>query len=331
MANKTAQKTAKSTDKMTKTRKTSQKGRQVAQLSKESENQPKNIHILGFNNLPLCTYVFDKVENPKAVVVIVHGMQEHALRYASFAKFLNKHGFVVVASDSRGHGRTMQSKDDYGRGEKDIFSETVKDQQCILDYAKTQFNLPIYLLGHSYGSMILQKLIQVCPLIEKAVICGTTNGDSFAFKSGSVALSVLLPFKQKDKRGGIEEKLCIKSFEKKFENGNWLSRNEESFAAYCADPLCGGSFPFSFYYSLIKNMRKVNRGINKVHNKNIFFIAGGADPLSSGGKEVEKLFKKFLKNNINARLKIYSDARHELLNEINNKEVYEDVLKFFEE
>ena len=44
------------------------------------------------------------VESPKAIVQIVHGMAEHAGRYDAFARFLNGHGYYVVADDHRGHG-----------------------------------------------------------------------------------------------------------------------------------------------------------------------------------------------------------------------------------
>ena len=271
------------------------------------------------------------MKNPKAVVLIVHGMQEHILRYAPFAEFLQKNGYVVVMSDLRGHGHTMQTPEEYGKGEKDIFTETLKDQLNLIEFAHDEFKLPLYIFGHSYGSMLTQFLVQLSPIPEKAVICGTTNGDSGIFKLGSLAVGMMSPFEIHDKRGGLAEKLCIKSFGKKFENGNWLSRDDKVFEAYLKDDLCGGSFPFSFYRSMIKNMRKANKGIGKIGNKKLFLIAGDKDPVGENGKQVKKLYKTYLKNNINARMKLYPNARHELLNEINKDEVYADVLSFFDE
>ena len=51
--------------------------KKTAKLDKQNLAEPKNLKILGYNDLELNTYVYDNVENPKAVVVIVHGMQEH--------------------------------------------------------------------------------------------------------------------------------------------------------------------------------------------------------------------------------------------------------------
>lgn len=308
--------------------KTTKSTKNAKNLQEKSEF--KQISVLGFHDLPLCTYLLDEVENPKAVVVVVHGMQEHCLRYLPFAEFLNKNGYIVVLSDLRGHGKTMRSKDEYGKGEKDIFAETVQDQLRLIDFAHKKYGLPIYVFGHSYGSMLTQRLVQLSPLIEKAVICGTTNGSCTLFALASGLVSILAPFNRKDKRGGIAEKLCIKSYGKKFERGNWLTRDEAVFDKYLADEFCGGSFPFSFYHNMVKNMRKMNAGIQKIGNKKLFLIAGQCDPVGENGKQVKKLHKIYLKNNIDAKLKIYEGARHELLNEINKNEVFEDVLKFFE-
>lgn len=298
--------------------------------SKSVESAPKNVKVLGYNDLQLNTFLFDEVENPKAVVVIVHGMMEHCLRYKDFAKFLNQNQYIVVMSDLRGHGKTALRKELLGFGEDDIFSETICDQLNILDFAQENYHIPIYVFGHSYGSMLTQVLIQKTSKIEKAVVCGTTNGSSFVMKLGRFATLLMSPFKKRTSKGGFVEKMCIKSYEKGFENGNWLTKDEKVFENYQKDEYCGGSFPFSFYKSLMKNMTKANRGIDKIGSKKIFLIVGDKDPLSSGGKQVKKLLKIYLKHNVDAKLQIYKDDRHEVLNETNKKEVYQDILDFFE-
>ncbi|MFR2404679.1 MAG: alpha/beta hydrolase, partial [Eubacterium callanderi] len=42
----------------------------------------------------------------KAVLIIVHGMAEHAIRYTEFADFLYRRGVIAYAIDQRGHGMT---------------------------------------------------------------------------------------------------------------------------------------------------------------------------------------------------------------------------------
>lgn len=333
---KTAKKTTLEKKKTSQTKPSQQKSKPSTEkkaATRKSENQATsstNIKILGFHDLSLNVTVYDQVEDAKAVVVVVHGMMEHSGRYESFAKFLNKNNYIVITSDLRGHGKTATSKERLGFGEKDIYNETLMDLQNIIVFAQEVFRLPIYIFGHSYGSFLSQRLIQVCPSIEKCVLCGTSNGSCAIMKLGGFVCSLLSPFKGKNGKGGMIEKMCIKAYGRKFKNGNWLTRDEKVFEEYQKDEYCGGSFPFSFYKSMIKNSNNANSGICKIGQKKLFLIVGSADPLSSGGKHVAKLHKIYLKHNVNAKLKIYEGARHELLNETNKNEVYKDVINFYD-
>ena len=288
------------------------------------------LEVEGYHHLKLYTYVYDKIKNPKAVVLIIHGMMEHAGRYYDFAKFLNDNGYIVVANDLRGHGHSAIDKK-YGVGEKDIYSETVQDEIIILEKLKDAYELPIYLFGHSYGSMLSQAIIQNTDVVEKCVLCGTANGSSGIMKSGGSFAKLISLFKNDNSNAGLVEKMSIKKYGKGFEHGNWLSRDNEVIKKYKEDEYCGGNFPFGFYKSMLTNMKKVNKGINKIGNKKIFLIAGAKDPVGSCGKQVVKLNKLYLSNNIDSRCKIYPECRHELLNELNKDEVYQDVLNFYED
>lgn len=321
--------TKKSEEKSVKTQKTTKNASKNAKKVEKSEENFKNIKILGYNDLKLNVYVFDKVENPKAVVLLIHGMQEHCLRYQNFAEFLNKNGYIVVMSDLRGHGLTAISKDKLGFGEKDIMKETIADQKNIVEYIKENYKLPIYLFAHSYGSLASQNLIQQCPDLEKIVLCGTTNGSSTVMKLGRFVIALLSPFKKYDSKGGIVEKLCVASYGKKFKDGNWLTRDEKQYEKYLKDEYCGGSFPFSFYKSMIGGMKHTNKGVASVKGQKVFFIAGDKDPVGENGKQVKKLWKLYKKRGVDAKIKLYKDARHELINETCRDEVYQDVLDFY--
>ena len=255
-------------------------------------------------------------------------MMEHAFRYDNFARFLNDNGYYVIANDLRGHGHTAVDKK-FGMGEKDIFQETVQDEIVMLEKIKDAYNLPVYLFGHSYGSMISQAIIQNTDIVEKCVLCGTANGSSGIMKMGGSFTKFLSLFKGDTAKAGVVENMCIKNYGKKFENGNWLTRDENVFKAYQEDEFCGGTFPFGFYKSMLTNMKKINAGINKIGNKKIFLIAGEKDPVGSCGKQVVALNKRYLSNNIDSRVKIYPECRHELINELNKEEVYNDILDFY--
>lgn len=289
----------------------------------------KNIKIKSFDDLELNAYLYE-AKAPKGIIQIVHGMQEHGLRYDYTCKELNKHGFTCLVSDLRGHGKTAKSIEDLGKNQEDIFASTVRDQEIISRYLKNKYpDLPLYIFGHSYGSFITQKYIQVCNIAKKAIICGTTNGDNMLMKFGRIIAWLTKLKNGKHGKATLIEKMSLNSYGKGFENNNWLSRDESVWDKYCQDEYCGTPFPVSFYASLFANMSKLNKGIKDIpKDTKIFLIYGSADPVGSQGKEIEKLYKKYKKANLDTTIKAYENGRHEILNETNKDEVLADIINF---
>ena len=63
----------------------------------------------------------------------------------------------------------------------------------------------------------------------------------------------------------------------------------------------------------------------------VFFIAGGDDPVGSYGKGVRQAANAFQKAGMtDVSVRIYPLCRHEILNEINKEEIYEDVIQWME-
>lgn len=291
----------------------------------------KNIKLDGFNNLKLNCYVFEPQNKPIACVQIIHGMQEHGLRYAKFANLLAEKGYVVFVSDLRGHGQSTLENNKFGFGEKDIFAEIVEDQTIICKYLQKTYGVPIYVFGHSFGSFITQRFMQVCNIPQKFVVCGSSFGGNILYKFANMLAKIMVMFGQKNKPAKAIENMSLNAYAKKFENGNWLTRNQEIFEAYQADPLCGVSFPVSFYHSMFKHLVVLNKNVKHIPNSaQILLIAGDKDPVGNNGKDIKKLYNFYVKNKKNVQFKIYENARHELLNETNCDEVFADVLAFFQ-
>ena len=291
----------------------------------------REMHIKGYNNLELFTRVYDGVQNPKAVVQIIHGMREHSGRYDRFAQMLEKHGFIVVATDSRGHGQTAPSYKKLGHGDKDIFAECVQDQIKIGEYIKSVYNLPLYIFAHSWGSMVTQEYLQKCHLAEKVVLCGTTNGNNSMFKLGKFLSAIISFFCGKKTPAKLISNVNNNLYQKGFVDGNWLSRDYNIWEEYKKDPYTKAMFPLSFYRSLFSHMTKVNKGIENIKkDTSILLIVGSKDPVSEQSKQVTKLYNIYKKHNLNVQLKIYEDARHELINETNKEEVDKHILDFYE-
>ena len=111
---------------------------------------------------------------------------------------------------------------------------------------------------------------------------------------------------------------------------DWLSRDDAVVDRYNEDPLCG----FVPSAGLINDMLSGIDFISKQKNINrmkkdlpVLFISGDMDPVGEQGKGVIKAYKCFLKAGLtDVTMKLYHGGRHEMLNETNKEEVYQDIL-----
>lgn len=290
----------------------------------------KEIFIKGYNDFNICLNIYDDVSKPKGVIQIIHGMQEHQGRYSNFAKYLNNNGYIVYLSDLRGHGKTRKKDIPWGYSDGDISLEILKDQEIISKLIKEKYpNLKLNLLGHSYGSFIAQTYLMYFTYADKIILSGSTYTKSVLYDFARSITKTAIFFFRRDADAKLVEKLSLKAYEKGFKNGNWLTRDEKIWQEYLRDKFCGNSFKLNFYESLFKLFKNNYSKINKV-NKNlpIFIISGSEDPVGNKGKGVKQLYNFYKKQGLNVHLKIYNGARHEILNETNNLEVYSDVLNF---
>ena len=92
-----------------------------------------------------------EVENARAAVCIAHGLGEHGERHEKYAEFFNAHGITVYCHDHRGHGRNVKKKSDRGIAR---MRDLERDMVTMIDHAKKETGLPVFLLGHSLGGLI---------------------------------------------------------------------------------------------------------------------------------------------------------------------------------
>lgn len=291
----------------------------------------KNKDITSFDNLVLKGYLFDDVAKPLGVIQIIHGMQEYSDRYFDIIPEFNKRGYIVFISDLRAHGKTAKSVYDLGKDE-DIFPNTVEDQLIISQTLRKEYpDIPLIIFGHSFGSFISQRLMQVSDLSKKYILCGTSDCGNLEFYLGRIVAWFTEKKNGKHGPATLLENMSIKGYGKKFENDNWLSRDEKVMEAYKKNPYCGTPFPVSFYKSLFKWGTKLNAGIKDIPlDTNILLIVGDKDPVSKYGRLAKRLNQKYVNHCLKSDIILYSGARHELLNETNKDEVVSDVFKFIE-
>lgn len=290
----------------------------------------------GGGKLHYCRW--DPAGEPKAVMQIVHGIAEHVERYDDFANFLTDHGFVVIAEDHMGHGGSVQSGDPLGYFAGGWFT-AVEDTYTLLTQTQAEFpGLPYILFGHSMGSFMTRTILCKHPDsgISAAIICGTGWQPTFALPVMEKAAELLCKKDGEKNPSPTMEKLAFGSYNKKVEHPrttyDWLTRDNKIVDAYMADPKCGFTATAGLYRDLLQgiayNQKPDSLGSMK-KDLPVFFISGGEDPVGDYGKGVRKAVEAFRKAGMtDVKEKLYPLCRHEILNEINKQEVYDDVLSW---
>ncbi|MBR0414229.1 MAG: alpha/beta hydrolase [Clostridia bacterium] len=280
------------------------------------------------------------IDEPKAIIQMVHGMAEHGERYAEMAEYFNTQGFSFVIDDHMGHGRSIPEGKEENQGyfgEEDGDVHLVEDEATLTDMLKDEFpEVPIILFGHSMGSFIARRYTAFfADKLAGAVFCGTA-GSNPALKIG-YALA-----KRERKKKGSQYKstfinnLAFGSYNKKTEKRtdfDWLTKDEEIVDKYIADPLCGFLFTVAGYMDLFKLLMFVNdeEWYQKVPNDlPILVCAGHDDPVGAYGKGPKEVYAKLRAGgHSKTDMNLYKTDRHEIHNETDRQQVLEDLVKFF--
>ena len=291
------------------------------------------------DNMKMYVYKWSPDKMVKGIIQIAHGMAETAKRYEYFAKAMTEQGYVVYANDHRGHGNSAASIEDLGYiSDEDGFSDMVTDMKTLTDIAKKENpGVAIILLGHSMGSFLAQRYIQLYGKDINGVILSGTNGKPKAMVNVGIGLAkVIMSLKGRRASGKVLDSLSFKSYNKKINplltKFDWLSRDQEQVALYMADPYCGTLFPVSFFYDLLNGMKLIHKKeeLKRVpKDLPIYIFAGDADPVGDYGKGVTGLYGTYQSMGIReVTCKLYPGGRHEMLNETNKDEVIEDIIRW---
>lgn len=286
----------------------------------------------------LITYKWDCAQ-PKAIIHIVHGMSEHADRYDHFATELTKQGFVVYSSDLRGHGKTAGELEKVGQfAMQDGWNKVVKDIIALSYHFKKQNpNLPLIILGHSMGSFLARNVAYTNTDIADGYIFSATAGHPGLI--GIVGKSVAnmnMKMTGKKKRSKFMTKLAFGDFNKKYKKPrtekDWLTRDEQIVDKYINDPYCMQIFTSQFYTDLLHGVLDMNDFSNMLKlNKTTptLLFAGDMDPVGDYGKGPQEVHDKFIRAGLkNIELTIFSEGRHEMLNETNKEEAYNLIFEW---
>lgn len=282
---------------------------------------------------------------PKAVVQIVHGMTEFVGRYSEFASFLAEHGFLVVGEDHLGHGGTVANDDDWGYFGKDGNAHVIKDIHKLRVMTQVENpDIPYFIMGHSMGSFLTRQYITelngaYVKDLAGAIIMGTGyQAPGMLLAAKALAKSVCLT-KGERAHSKLIEIAAFGKYLSRIEDcqtaNDWLTRDRQIIDWYRNEDWTNFHFTANGYYNMFK-------GIGKAHDTKrmkclpegfpMLIISGAEDPVGDWGEGVRKVWEMYDKNTkCTLDLKLYDDDRHEILNELNKEEVYEDLLTWLEE
>jgi len=264
-------------------------------------------------------YTSWRVPDAVAVVQLVHGIGEHTGRYRALIEALNAAGYSVWADDHRGHGQTgfEQHGGDLDRMGKagpggmrasiaavGQFSEVIR--------AAEGADLPLVILGHSWGSYITQHLVNRHPDRYDAVVLSATAWAQLGWtNSGDLNKRFARP-------GGTAME--------------WISRDPEVAAAFEADPYTT-SRSLQQLYGWPQALSLINRPSKRIPSELPLLLMVGSDDAVAGERGALALLRDYVRRCglVDAQLIVYEGARHEIFNELNQEEVRTDLIRWLDE
>ncbi len=256
------------------------------------------------------------VAQPKAIVQIAHGLGEHARRWDHVAAMFNRAGYSVYADDHRGHGKTgtdqvasgqTKTLGNLGPGGLPAAYEQVHEFSQLI--REENLNLPLVLLGHSYGSFIAQKLIKAYSADYDAVVL---SGSAHLTPTGLNPLPLNAKWSKDAGATGFE----------------WLSRDAAVGQRFAKDPLTFYADPMKLFG--IRNAIKLYHTPKRTIRPDLplLILVGSDDPVG-GVKSNKALADAYLRAGLdNVTFIAYDDARHEVFSETNSDEVSADTLQW---
>ena len=254
---------------------------------------------------------------PRAVVQLLHGVGEHAGRYAVTIQALTAAGYIVYADDHRGHGRTgmRQWNGDVSKlgrpgpgGLRGVVDAVWQLTELIRDENP---ELPLILLGHSGGSMMAQMLVNSHPPAYDALVL---TGSALRVPGSMRADKLNAVWQVKDAMGT-----------------EWLSSDLAVGRAFLEDPLTTTT-PATKLFTLRDQLRFFGRP-RKNLGRDIptLLMVGRYDPVG-GPRSVHKLADAYRSRSgfTDVTTLVFPAARHEVFNEVMQAEVRADLLAWLD-
>lgn len=285
-------------------------------------------------------YAWAPEKAPKALVLIAHGMAEHAARYARLAGALTAAGYEVWAPDHRGHGKTASEGELGWLADKDGFQRVIADLYGLAGRFKSERpGKKLFLFAHSWGSFLGQGFMALHGgELAGCVLSGTAGDGGATVRVAGLLAAIGCAFKGQRAKAPLLDTMGFGAYNKAFEPVrtafDWLSRDPVEVDKYVADPFCGFVCTYGFYRDLMG-------GLAWVHDKAtmaripaslpVLIIAGAKDPVGAASGSVARLRDAYERLGIaDLTMKLYPDGRHEVMNDTCRDEAAADVVAWLD-
>lgn len=250
------------------------------------------------------------VQNPKAVIALVHGQGEHIGRYAHLAEWYNRHGIAVVGLDHQGYGRSEGK-----RGHAKNLQVLLDDIGLLLDETRKRYtDVPLFLYGHSMGGgLVLNYVTRRKPTLTGLIATGPWIRLAFEAPAIKVLAGKILRkiFPALTLPTGLD--VCF------------LSRDQTVVQAYQNDPLVHDRLSTAAGIALLEGAEWLDRFEGAV-SMPVLLQHGGADQITSPA--ATRAFSDRVTGNVLHRE--WQGLFHEIHNEKEQEEVFEYTLNWME-
>ena len=271
----------------------------------------------------------------KAILQISHGMVEHYDRYMDYMEYMAGQGFVVIMNDHLGHKHSVDSDEQLGYfAPQNGYIHVMGDLLTTAQMAKEEFpGLKLFMLGHSMGSFFARAFARAHSDEIDGLIISGTGGPNKAAGAAIKIIKAMKLVKGEKYRSQFMTNMAFGTYLDKIENpdtkSDWITRDKEIVKKYVADKYCQYTFTLNGFENLMEIISLSNADStfeNTPKDMPVFIFSGSMDPVGGYGMGVMQVFDCYKKAGcLDVEVKIYDGGRHEMLNEINRDEVYEDV------
>ena len=286
----------------------------------------------------LVAYRWPASVRARASLVIVHGMAEHARRYARFAQKLARRGIDVHGFDLRGHGATTRSVDHGFLGDRATWDTLVDDIQRIRRRARENSGgAPVFLFGHSLGSFLAMSVLQQHGHeYAGAILSGVDKPGRL--QTRLAALLARIEIARMDTTGASDllQRLSVGAYDRRLKRrlgddrpNGWLSSDAAAVTAYESDPDCGFALRAGAWHTVLRGITRSQCAHARRRipvDLPLLVIAGGDDPMGQFGRGPERLARALEGDGQrDLQLRVYEGRRHELLHDSAADTVTDDI------